>query len=132
MKTLTTFIALIAFIFIAHTNQAQNVNVSANTISVEINHEDDATVLQWNTSRETNTSYFMVQKSTDGSHFTTISTVKANGSSMKPRSYEFEDVTSTDEHASYRVVLVLMDGGQIAADFTTPAPSNQTEAIAVK
>src|SRR5690606_25058391 len=50
-----------------------------------------AALLSWNTSREENTAFFEVQRSTDGKAFTAIGRVQASGNSAQPAQYAFTD-----------------------------------------
>jgi hypothetical protein len=64
--------------------------------------------LNWNTTTELNTSHFIIQRSTDGSSFTDIGTVKAIGSGAN--SYTFADNKPNNGINYYRLQSVDKDG----------------------
>jgi hypothetical protein len=85
-----------------------------------IRQANDA-LLQWQTGVEENSSQFIIQRSTDGSHYTTIGTVTAAGNSNRPLDYAFTDLspaagkdyyrlkeTDLDAHFTYSPVKVLL------------------------
>lgn len=53
--------------------------------------ENTAALLTWSTSSEQNSKNFVVEKSTDGVHFSPIGTVNAAGNSSSRRDYSFRD-----------------------------------------
>ncbi len=128
MKNLTTILA-ISIILVCSTVKAQP--VTNNHINVSMENEEGETILKWKTNKEVNTSFFIIEKSTDGINYTQIGTIKASGNSVFSRSYEFIDIYKTKTPSTFRIVLVTMDGGQIAS---TPISNTQTniENIAVK
>jgi hypothetical protein len=64
--------------------------------------------LQWETSSEKNSSYFSVEKSFDGVHFSEIGMVKAYGNSSSPITYKFNmDFNAT---SYYRLKIMDFDG----------------------
>ncbi|PJJ76494.1 putative secreted protein (Por secretion system target) [Thermoflavifilum aggregans] len=69
--------------------------------------------LQWSTSSEYNSSYFAVERSTDGTSFTELGRVQAQGNSQIAHSYTFTDGTvlkSTVSLYYYRLRQVDLDG----------------------
>jgi len=64
--------------------------------------------LQWQTANEVNTDYFEVDKSTDGKHFDSLTTVKAIGSG--DNSYATVDAYPQTGTNYYRLKLVNKDG----------------------
>ncbi|MBL7728116.1 MAG: T9SS type A sorting domain-containing protein, partial [Dinghuibacter sp.] len=48
-------------------------------------------VLEWQTTQESNTAFFVVERSTDGLTFTAIDSVPAAGNASTPRNYRFTD-----------------------------------------
>ena len=62
----------------------------------------------WHTATELNTSHFIIQRSTDGSSFTTIGTIKAVGS--RANGYSFTDTHPTNGTNYYRLKSVDKDG----------------------
>lgn len=113
MKTLITTLVLVIALVCSITTKAQS--AKANTLSVTVENEEGETLLKWNTSREINTSYFIVEKSTDGINYAQIATVKASGNSVFPHSYEFADINKTKVPSTFRIALVTMDGGQMVS-----------------
>jgi type IX secretion system substrate protein len=66
-------------------------------------------VLNWTSEFEANSSHFGIEKSNDGKNFSTISTVKAAGMSLRPLKYSFTDANFTGT-GFYRLKLVDLDG----------------------
>lgn len=129
MKTLTTtlclFIACISFL----NASAQNICTKSNQVAIDITYEDGQTVLNWHTAKETNSSYFLIEKSTDGTHFTAVKMIQAAGNSNFTRHYIYTEVADVVAKVFYRVTLVTMNGEQIAS---VPATAFSTENIAAK
>ncbi len=71
-------------------------------------------LLQWATTQEINSSYFAVQRSSDGSNFSTLGQVNAAGNSSSTHNYTFTDnLSSVNGHPStlfYRLKMVDKDG----------------------
>lgn len=129
MKTVITTLVLVIALVCSTITKAQS--TKANTLIVSVENEEGETVLKWKTSREVNTNYFIVEKSTDGINYTQIATVKASGNSVFPHNYQFAYINKTIVPSTFRIVLVTMDSGQIAS---LPCSNTQPniENIAVK
>ena len=67
-------------------------------------------VLNWITSGETNTSFYIVEKSNDGVHFTSIAQVNGGGNSNSLQKYSMADNTSITTKTFYRLKIVDADG----------------------
>lgn len=68
------------------------------------------TVLYWQTLSETNTKSFQIERSTDGSNFTSIGEVKATGNSSQPVNYQFTDAAPQNNTVFYRLRMEDLDG----------------------
>ncbi len=66
--------------------------------------------LTWNTSSEINSSYFSIQRSSNGRQFETIGRVNANNSREGSRDYRFTDATPVNGSNYYRLAIVDRDG----------------------
>jgi len=66
--------------------------------------------LQWTTSTEINAGYFIVERSNDGTHFSSIATVQANGNSQSEISYSKDDLSPLSGKSYYRLKMVDIDG----------------------
>lgn len=75
--------------------------------SFQGNLADGVVKLSWITSRETNGSHFVVEKSIDGTTYTAIGQVKAGAAS---RQYSFTDNTPLSKQNYYRLKMVDADG----------------------
>jgi Secretion system C-terminal sorting domain len=79
--------------------------------SFTVTPENGQASLAWSTLQESNTANFLVQRSEDGTTFTTIGTVKASGNTTQPTNYGFTDpspaLTGFDY---YRLQEVDLDG----------------------
>lgn len=130
MKTLKSTLALLAAFAVTFNAVAQsNITPRANNVSVEITLEDGHVQILWNTNKEVNSSYFLIEKSTDSIHFTAVKMVKAAGKSDFVRHYEYSETADVVANVFYRVTLVTMNGEQVAS---VPATAFSTENIASK
>lgn len=66
-------------------------------------------VLNWATAQEINSDYFEVQRSTDASNWTTVTTVKAAGNSGNVINYKADDAAATAGNVYYRIKMVDKD-----------------------
>jgi len=66
--------------------------------------------LKWSTASETNSSKFIVQRSTDGSHFTSVGMINAAGFSNSRKDYYFEDIKPVPSISYYRILEKDNDG----------------------
>ena len=98
---------------------------------------DEQASLAWSTLQESNTANFLVQRSEDGTTFTTIGTVKASGNTTQPTNYGFTDPSPAltgfdyyrlqevdlDGHPSYSAIRVTSFGkGNSVVVQTSPNP----------
>ena len=70
-------------------------------------------VLSWQTATEINTSYFNIQRSSDGLHYNTINKINAAGNSSNTNNYSYSDVGVNELSVSklyYRLQEVDKDG----------------------
>ncbi|MCB0801494.1 MAG: hypothetical protein HND54_04080 [Bacteroidetes bacterium] len=126
MKTLAlTFLLAINSIQFSFAQNDPNIN----QVVVSSVYEDGITIINWESNREVNTSYYLIEKSIDGQNFEIIGKTKAGSSTYKTKSYEFEDVDSLSQRASYRITLVLMDGSTIATLLNTSSEMNVANSI---
>lgn len=68
--------------------------------------------LVWKTSSESNSSHFIIEKSSDNQHFIQVATVDAAGTSSGLKNYSFSDEKPAyfDRPTYYRLVLIDKDG----------------------
>jgi hypothetical protein len=66
--------------------------------------------LSWSTSREINTSRFVIERSVDGSRYSDIGSVAAAGNSTGTLDYVFSDMTPQRGFNYYRLKMVNADG----------------------
>lgn len=72
--------------------------------------EQEKTVLSWATALEQNTDRFVVEYSTDGTHYTSVGEVAAAGSSSTSRPYSFVHTQPGRGFLYYRIRQVDLDG----------------------
>lgn len=77
--------------------------VSADVVSDGVN-------ISWATSAELNTSYFVVQRSENGSEFVNIGTTAAAGNSHTVREYSLKDLNPLVGASYYRIIQYDIDG----------------------
>ncbi len=71
---------------------------------------NSAVLLKWSTSAEISNDYFAIQRSYDGSSWTTIATVKGNGTTQTVSTYRYTDNNSNNALIYYRLRQVDIDG----------------------
>ncbi|WP_205510986.1 SprB repeat-containing protein [Longitalea arenae] len=72
------------------------------------NRQNDKVVLQWKTANEQNASHFIVERSTDGRHFTALHRIMATGT--KPGIYTTVDQQAPTGKLYYRLLMADKDG----------------------
>jgi ELWxxDGT repeat protein len=75
--------------------------------------QSSAVQLKWTTSSESNSSYFGIERSTDGSNFTELNQVQAAGNSSVEKHYGYSDNSAFDAGSDvlyYRLKLTDADG----------------------
>lgn len=87
----------------------------ANILPVELlsftaKAEDDKVAINWATSTEINSDYFVVERSKDGVHFEALETVKAAGYSYDQIDYTTVDYSPNEGINYYRIQQVDLDG----------------------
>jgi len=70
----------------------------------------------WSTSSEQNSSYFVVERSSDGQHFESIQTVPAADNSSLPLTYVAKDSRPLKGVSYYRLKLVDLDGSSVYSE----------------
>jgi len=94
--------------FIADVPTSCSVLTPVTIINMEAENKNSSITINWQTATELNTSHFIIQRSTDGSSFTDIGTVKAIGSGAN--SYSFTDNKPANGINYYRLQSVDKDG----------------------
>ena len=77
--------------------------------SFEVSKLNDGNQLKWQTQSESNSNYFLIERSSDGQHFQSIGKVAAAGFSNKALNYQFIDATPASGVNYYRLHLVDKD-----------------------
>ncbi len=89
---------------------------STNSLNVSVIMEDGIPHVRWETPREINTSYFIIERADTGQLFSSITTTKASGYAQFSNSYLYVDEVAPHLYCHYRVTLVMMDGTRISAE----------------
>jgi hypothetical protein len=109
MKTL----AILLLCALSTSLSAQDLS-QPNTVLTEVEHTDRGTALHWVTYFEVNTSRFVLEQQQDGAWYT-LAIVPASSSTQGRTDYEYEHYLK--EPATYRLVLILMDGERMYFEF---------------
>ncbi|MCF2499936.1 T9SS type A sorting domain-containing protein [Dyadobacter chenhuakuii] len=75
-----------------------------------VNKQDGGNLLTWETSQETNSESFSIERGADGKTFEIIGTVQAIGTSNQNKSYRFLDVNPNPGNNYYRLKQTDLDG----------------------
>ncbi len=84
--------------------------------------QSQSVLLGWITTNEINTHHFVVERSTDGVHFSAIGTLAALGSSNTKHSYQLNDASAMQAGSSilyYRLQTVNKDGTRSSSNVLT-------------
>jgi hypothetical protein len=73
-------------------------------------NSDHTVGLTWSTSMEVNSDYYGVQRSSDGTNWVQLGTVKANGFSSVTSNYSYTDASPLSGTNYYRLKMVDLDG----------------------
>ena len=85
-------------------------SLPVNLISFTATATGTSARLNWSTSQEVNSSYFEIERSSDGISYTTIGKVKASGNSSLRLDYNFTDNATLAGSNFYRLKQVDVDG----------------------
>jgi hypothetical protein len=114
MKALTTSVLLFTTLFTSIDLGAQVKVGKYKEPSIQVSNDEGESLITWTTNKEVNTSYFLVEISTDSIHFTTVKTLPAAGNSLFGITYEHAEI-STNPEAYYRITLVDMNGARTSS-----------------
>ncbi|HIP37580.1 MAG TPA: T9SS type A sorting domain-containing protein, partial [Crocinitomix sp.] len=91
---------------------AVNVVLPVNLISFTSNctSKEGEVELKWLTASETNSDYYLIERSRDGVSFNSIAKISSIGNSSNLNSYYFKDVNSPDGIVYYRLVQIDLNG----------------------
>ena len=97
-------------------------------LSFKAYREVDDVRLQWSTETETNSSHFVLQRSSNGIEFEDLATIAAAGTSTSIKSYNYLDENPINGMNYYRLVQVDLDDNAtktavISVDMTSEAPT---------
>ena len=79
-------------------------------IDFKLSQANGQVQVSWSTSSESNSDYFIVERSSDAQVFTEAGRVKAAGNSSIPKSYAYTDLNPVDGMNYYRLKQVDIDG----------------------
>jgi len=88
---------------------------NANPLPVELisfsgKCNDESTIINWKTASEFNSSYYLLEKSTDGENWRNANNQSAAGFSTEELTYEYIDISNIDQAAYYRLTQVDING----------------------
>lgn len=86
---------------------------------LQASYNDGVSNLTWVTESEINSNYFEVEQSTNGTDFTAIGKVYANGYSSRTLTYQFNDVKAAAGVNYYRLRIVDKDGSFVYSNIVT-------------
>ena len=90
-------------------SQANNTSLPIQLMSFGATLMDKEVKVQWQTTTEINSAFFVVEKSLDGSSWQTIGTIKAAGQSTIPLFYQLYDAHPVEGINYYRLKLLDVD-----------------------
>ncbi|PZF73681.1 T9SS type A sorting domain-containing protein [Taibaiella soli] len=95
-------------------NQLISVPLAVNLTNFGATKSGTTAIVNWTTVNEKDNDYFELQRSTDGAHFSTVATVKGNGTTTVQHSYEYRDALNEVKSNTvyYRLYSVAFDGSK--------------------
>jgi hypothetical protein len=123
MKSLIRTMIVLATCLTMFQSYSQIAALHVNELFATIESEDGEIILQWFTTKEVNTTCFIVERSYNGITYEVLGTQKAAGSSSFTRNYEISDRADTTLKVFYRVVLVTMDGRRMVSNIAVFKPT---------
>jgi hypothetical protein len=90
--------------------------LGAETMSLSGESESGYNTLKWTSSSEFNVDKYLIERSENGSEYTAIGSVEAQGLSLDALNYQFEDLQPLTGTAYYRVKLVRNNGTSISSN----------------
>lgn len=97
--------------------------------------KDNSVLLNWRTEYEVNTSYFTVERSTDGNNFSPIGTVAAAGNNNSLANYSYTDKDASSQASLtlyYRLKMVDIDGAYTYSKIVTVTLNNPADKITIR
>ncbi len=79
--------------------------------------EDGISRITWSTASEMNSKEFLVQRSEDGLHYTTVAVIPTSGFSNQPRNYSITDTSLNANSSYYRLIETDRNGKQTFYSF---------------
>jgi len=89
---------------------------SIELINFSIEGDCNNSVIMWSTASETNSDYFIIQRSIDGTHWINIAIVEATGTSSSINNYTYNDHYVASIETYYRIVEVELSGIESVSD----------------
>ncbi|HTE23355.1 T9SS type A sorting domain-containing protein [Flavitalea sp.] len=81
-----------------------------------VNNNTNSVNISWSTKQESNSAYFLIERSNDGSSWNQVGQVKASGNSSITVKYNFSDLTKVNGVAYYRLKMVDLDNKFVYSD----------------
>jgi hypothetical protein len=81
-------------------------------------YKNNTDIISWTTAKETNVSYYEVQRSNDGTDFLNLSSVQANNSNGNNQ-YQYTDAQPVKGYNYYKIIIVDKDGNKHASPVMT-------------
>ena len=97
--------------------------------SIYVTAEPTANTIHWTTESELSNDFFVVQRSTDGIHFTSIAEVDGAGNSSAENNYQYADRDFSDKLTYYRLKQVDFDGTEDFSNIVSVNRDNETVLI---
>ncbi|MDB5272265.1 MAG: C-terminal target protein [Chitinophagaceae bacterium] len=79
-------------------------------VRFDVTREGETAVLNWQTAQEKNASHFVIERSSDGQHFTPIGSVSATGTETSGQQYHYTDEEAMKGTSYYRLREEDLDG----------------------
>ena len=99
--------------------------VALKDITAEAFLSNGYATIQWKTSQEINSSYFIIERSYDGNNFTEIKRINAAGNSSIQKQYAAADADPVTKKTFYRIRMVHNDGSFLVSNIVSVKSSSE-------
>ncbi len=93
-------------------------------------YDNDKVKVAWITAQEKNNDYFEIQRSADDQNYTTIGTVKGNGTTSSTQTYSYVDDNPINGASYYRILQVDINKGTMFSSVATVSLNKTTVLLA--
>ena len=111
--------------------QSDKAQASVSLTNFNALREKKSIVIRWITYSEVNSSYFIIERSGNGTDFTPLTRIDGAGNSNSLRKYEFRDTDPLPRKNYYRLNLVDQKGNSKLSDIVSPVATSNVKEVKI-